>query len=279
MNDLKQIAKEIRSVIRSYSESHHLTFKEEAHEYNMDGMPKDALSVSGILELFSHPFIAENTGSFKKLNGNKELEDLLLEEWKLNGKIAAETGSRTHWGLEKYVVDRYKLGSEVRKPIFDCDKEQTNISNAKIKAGIKFVKKMEDRGCVAMDTETVMAGFGYFGQCDNFFLHKNRETGKLCIISTDWKTSKAEGFSKQWYHKQMKEPFTDLVDNNLSHYSIQIPLYSRLLKFMLKDSKFEDVGFCGGIIVRLDESGEYEEYRIDNKLFNKVMNMNIKEYL
>jgi len=277
--DLKQTAQEIREVIKQYQEKHHLTFEEENHKYTMDGMPDNALSVSGVLGKFYEKFVAENTWAFKKLKGNKELEDLLLEEWRIKGELAAETGSLTHFLSEEYSLELFGLDKEVRKPMFDCDAEQTGIAERKFESAKKFLHLMKDRGAVIMNTEIVSGSteLQYFGQGDTYFLMENK-AGEAGIIITDYKTNRRPNFEPQNYTKPMKAPFEYLPSTALGHYYIQLPLYGQLLKYMLKGSKFEKIPIFGGVVVLLEEDG-FEEFKIPGKVFDQVMNLNVKDYL
>ena len=58
--------------------------------------------------------------------------------------------------LEHELIKMYGAYKEVRKPIFECDEEQTISGDAMIKAGIEFIDLMHKRGAVLLDTEVIM---------------------------------------------------------------------------------------------------------------------------
>ena len=282
MNDLKQIAKEIREVIADYQLRHNLTFSEEGHIYSMGDAPEDMPSVSTVLENFYIPFDASSTGSFKKCGGDKGKEDELLAGWQYISDIASSTGSRTHFYSEKYSLAFSGIDKEVRKPIYECDEEQIEISNHKIEAAKKYVHLMNDRGAVMLDSEIILGNLTleYYGQPDNVWLMKNKK-GEVGIVITDWKTNSNEEklITPFWYTKKMLSPFEYLDDLPINHYNIQLPLYGKLLKSMLKGSKFENINIFGGVIVLLREDETFGEYKIPSRIWNQTMNLDMKDYL
>jgi hypothetical protein len=48
---------------------------------------------------------------------------------------------------------------------------------------------------------------------------------------------------------------------------------------MLKGSKYENIPFYGCVIVHLMEEQEFTEYRVDRKVIDTILNMDIKERL
>ncbi len=48
---------------------------------------------------------------------------------------------------------------------------------------------------------------------------------------------------------------------------------------MLKDTKFQDIPLLGCIIVHLTEEQEFIEYRVEKKVIDTIMNMDIKQCL
>jgi len=103
--------------------------------------------------------------------------------------------------------------------------------------------------------------------------------GELGFIVTDWKTNKPKNFEVQWFTNMMYEPFEYLHNTALGHYNLQLPLYTKLFLNMLRGSKYEDIKFLGGIIVLLKDDATYEEYRIPKKVSQKILEMDIKQYM
>lgn len=284
MNQLKEIALEIKEVISQKQKAIDLSFVEDTHTYYIRGLDgkitSELPSVSTVLKSFYHPFVPENTRAFQDCLGDKTKEKILLKEWADKGDYASNMGSRVHYILEQELVQQYGNYKSVRKPIFECDQMQIETGDAMIKAGKEFINLMHQRGAVLIDTEIVLgsAELGYTGQPDKMWLMmgKNKRPG---IVVTDWKTNMPKNFEVHSYTKIMKLPFEHLWDTALSHYYIQLPLYAKLLLKMLEGSKFENIDFLGGVVVLLRKEEFFEEHRIPQEIIDKVMKMNVRKYL
>lgn len=280
--DLNIIAKEIREILETKRQLLSLTFEEEGHIYTIkdrDGnIRTDFPSVSPIVDIFYEHFDSESK-SFQMCNGDVKRQEKLLLEWKKEGDRANSMGSMVHYNLEKYAMDLYDNYKEVREPIFECDKISIIKANRMIIAGQKFIQTMHQRGAVLLDTETVLGSntLEYTGQPDKIWLIENE--GVLGLIIGDWKTNKKKNFEVHSYTNKMYEPFEDLDNNALGHYSVQLPLYGKLLLDMLKGTKYENIKIFGYIIVRLKDDETYEEYRISKKIYTTIHDMDINEYL
>lgn len=278
-NKLKEISLGIKLIIEEKQKSLGLSFTEENHEYTMNdlvsGKPrKDYPSVSKIIKRFYKPFDSEGR-SFRKANGDIEIQKKLLKEWSDAGFYSTNLGSRTHYLLEEYLVNLYGGYKTIRKPIFECDEYQNYSSDKMIEGGIKFIDLMHGRGAVLLDTEMVLGcnELGYTGQPDKVWLME--KNGVIGLILTDWKSNKPKNFEVHSYTDAMLYPFNDLPNTALSHYHIQLPLYMRLLLKMLKNSIYSDIQFFGGIIVLLKDDATFQEFRIPNKIINKVFDLKI----
>ena len=284
--DLKKISLEIRDIFSEYQKKHSLSFLEDTHTYfikNEKGdITSDMPSVSSVLKAFYNHFDSASTRSFKNCGGDIELERTLLTEWGYKASYATNMGSRVHYILEKELVGQYGAYKEVRQPIFECDDEQIATGDAMITAGKNFIELMHQRGAVLLDTEMVLGsiGLGYFGQPDKVWLILDKQ-GNIGIVITDWKTNKKENMSdeiKPWT-KNLLHPFSSLIDNALSHYKLQLPLYAKLLLHMLKDTKYSDIKFLGSVIVHLTSEATFTEYRVTNDIVNTIMDMDVKKFL
>ena len=151
MEDLKTISQEIREIIDKKQKELELSFTEAEHIYFMkgrDGIVRNNFpSVSKLLKHFYEPFPAEDI-AYKKAKGDRVEMERLLDEWSAAGSYATNMGSRAHFILEKKTIELYGDYKEVRKPIFECDIEQELRSNSMISAGEKFLKLMDERGCL-----------------------------------------------------------------------------------------------------------------------------------
>lgn len=282
--NLIKVAQEIREIVANKQKELELTFIEESHKYFMkdtDGKVKsDFPSVSKVLKSFYEEFDSEGI-SYYKSGGNPDEQERLLKEWADAGTRAANMGSRVHYILEKKSLDIFKLDKEVRQPVFECDLEQIQRSDSMVKAGEKFLRVMKERNAVLIDTEMVLGSpeLSFVGQPDKMWLMENKEKNGMIIVISDYKTNKPKNFLSTRYTKKMKSPFEFLDDTALSHYYIQLPLYGKLFKDMLKGSKYEDLKFAGGVVVLLKDDSDFVEYKIPQDVISTVMSMNVKEYL
>lgn len=275
-DDLNKIAKEIRDVISDRQKELELSFVEDTHTYYMkdlNGVVRSNYpSVSTVIKQFYTEF-PELNKSWQMCNGDLIEQDELLKQWRATADYANNKGSRVHYLLETDLLDMYGSYKEVRKPIFECDEQQTADGNAMIDAGHDFIRTMHRRGWVLLDTEMVLGSpeLGYTGQPDKVWIRLI--DGVLGFLISDWKTNKPKNFEVHAYTEPMLEPFEDYMDTALSHYMIQLPLYGRLILDMLKGTKFKDIKFFGCTIVHLTSGGDYKEYDVENKFINRVLTM------
>jgi len=282
--NLKKIAKEIREIISLKQEELGLQFFEEEHKYLMKdkkGKVKDDFpSVSKVLKCFYEEFPTEQA-AYNKAGGNPEEQERLIKEWADAGSYATNMGSRVHYILEQKSVEMFGSYKEVREPIFECDVLQIQKGDSMVNAGIDYLKLMEKRGAVLIDTEMVLGHpeLGYVGQPDKMWLMKNKENNGYGLVISDWKTNKPKNFLKTRYTKKMKTPFHFVDDYALGHYYVQLPLYCKLLIKMLEGSKYEGIDLLGGVVVLLKDDSEYVEYKIPQEVITTVMDMDVKKYL
>jgi hypothetical protein len=281
--EIEKIAEEIREILNKKREELQLTFEEEEHKYTMvdlDGnLRTDFPSVSKVMKLFYDEFPSEEK-AYEMSGGDPDKTERLLNEWAEKGRKSTNMGSRVHYFLEEHVLKEFNISKEVRQPIFDCDAQQIIVSDTMIIAGKEYIKLLQDRGCVLLDTEIVLGHpeLGYTGQPDKVWLVVSTK-GEIGILITDWKTNQEKNFLTQRYTKPMKYPFVYLPNNALGHYKTQLPLYGKLILKMLEGSKYENVKLLGCIIVRLTEDRKYVEYRVDKSTIDLILNMDIKSNL
>jgi len=286
MIDLKITSEEIRDIIYQRQKELSLSFTEDTHTYfmrDLDGEIKSNFpSVSTVIKAFYNFFDASSTKDFKNCNGDLELERQLLLNWKKTAEYSTNKGSFVHYELEKELVRQYGSYKEIRMPIFNCDEQQNIDGGQMILAGKDFLKLMHDRGAVLLDTEIVLGSpeLGLVGQPDKVWIMIDKN-GNLGIVVTDWKSNKEKNMSeevKPWT-LPLLSPFEFLNDNALGHYKIQLPLYAKILLKMLEGSRYENIKFFGCVIVHLKDDGTFKEYRVDKKITDIVINMDIKKIL
>lgn len=275
---LDEIAKEIRDIISRRQQELNLTFEEDEHIYHMVGR-NDFPSVSKVLKKFYKEFPAEEI-SYKKANGDYDLQQQYLKEWSEAGTYSTNIGSRVHYYLEKELVDRYGNYKEVRQPIFECDLVQIMKGDAMISAGKKYLDLLHERECELLDTEMILGhpDLGYTGAPDKIWLVENRDKTGFGLMVTDWKTNRPKNFKKTEWTEPMYEPFSDYPNTALGHYYLQLPLYGKLLIKMLEGTKYEKLKLYGCIIVHLTDDGNFQEFRVPNDVISKVLDIDIQKY-
>lgn len=282
--ELKKIAEEIREIIEERKKELNLSFIEDTHTYFMrdhNGVTrKDWPSVSKVLKLFYEPFPAEDI-AYRKAKGDRVEMQRLLDEWSAAGSYATNMGSRVHYVLEKRLIETNGDYKDVREPIFEIDLSQEIKSNSMIKAGEKFLKLMEERDAVLLDTEMVLGhpDLGYTGQPDKCWLVMNKEKTGFGLVITDWKTNKPKNFEVTQWTGLMKKPFGKIHDNSLGHYYLQLPFYAKLLLKMLEGTKYENLKLMGCIVVLVKDNSDFEEFRVPKHVIDTIMNMDMSEYL
>jgi hypothetical protein len=282
--ELKEIALELREILENKRQELELTFIEDTHTYFMkdvDGLVKNNFpSVSKVLKKF-YPEFPTDEAAERKSKGNPVIKQSLIEEWAAAGDYSTNMGSRVHFFLEKNLIESSGNYKEVRQPIFDCDITQIIKGDSMITAGSKFLKLMNERDVVLLDTEIVLGHpeLGYTGQPDKVWLVINKKKDGFGLLITDWKTNKPKNFESNNFTKPMFKPFQNLPNTALGHYYVQLPLYGKLILKMLEGTKYENMKLYGCIVVLLQEDSEFKEFRVPQDVVDTVMNMNVKDYL
>lgn len=279
MKDLKEIALEIRTIISEKQEKLGLTFEEEKHLYTMNGR-SDWPSVSKVLKKFYKAFPTEEA-AYNKAGGDPYKQQALIEEWEAAGLYSTNLGSRVHYELEKFLIEKNGGYKEIRTPIFECDLTQLMKSDAMIMAGKRYLELMEKRNVVLLDTEMVLGDpeLGYTGQPDKVWLTYNKKGDGFGLLITDYKTNKPKNFKETSYTERMFKPFNKYPNIALGHYYLQLPFYGKLLLKMLEGTEYEDIKLYGCIISHLKEDTFFDEYRVPQDVIDLILEMDMKEYL
>jgi hypothetical protein len=282
--NLNKIASEIRDIISEKQKELELSFIEDTHTYFMrdieGNLQSDWPSVSKVLKKF-YPEFPTDEAAEKKSKGDPVIKQQLIEEWAAAGDYSTNMGSRVHYILEQESHKIFKIDKVVRKPEFNCDFTQILKGDSMVSAGKKFLKLMENRNVVLLDTEMTLGSqiFGYVGTPDKIWLVINKKGDEFGLLITDYKTNKPKNFVANNFTKPMFRPFEKYPNTALGHYYVQLPLYGKLLLHMLKGTKYENIRLYGCIVVLLREDSEYEEYRVPQDVIDTVLNMDMKNYL
>ena len=264
-----------RTIIREYinDKFKDIEFLEEGHQYYINGV--EYTPVSNVISEYENDTDWDSVAKNYATKNNRTVEDV-KREWELKNLKSTIAGTRTHKFGESYT----NLVSG--RPDLICGEnlpQYIKKYNALVSTYPKedAVKKFYDEH--RFDLIPVGAEFRLSskyipdsrhicGTCDILFWQEdvlNPENSGYVI--GDWKTNKSlENDFNRKFNKTMKKPFGDLVDEPLSHYTLQFNLYQRMLESV-------GVDIIGRKLIWLLDSGDYKIYEIpklDDKLIDEV---------
>ena len=88
----------------TFEQDNRITFIEESHRYNVEGIG-DMTPVSSVIEKFFKPFDAEYW-SRRKCYGDEIAAAKLREEWRAKGAFASQAGTFLHKQIENYIKEK-----------------------------------------------------------------------------------------------------------------------------------------------------------------------------
>ena len=239
-----------------------IVFDEPSHTYKVKG--KGLTPVSNFIKGFVKPFnakdIAPGTARKEGISVKK-----VLQNWDNIRIEACNNGTMVHDSLERYIIDRYKIFSNLKFDSVNQHLKNNEEPSNKEKAGIKFLNN-KPIWYVPISTELRMycTDIGIAGTADMIFLDTRDNT--LCI--GDWKTNK--DLFKNYKNQKLLGIFNDLNDMPYSKYVIQLSMYKILL---------EKTGYkvSRHFLVWLRKDGNYELFdtpdvtdRLNKYLLNKT---------
>ena len=182
------------------------------HKYTYKGKPMT--SVTKFLKNFHKPF-EEDYWSKTKAEEAGVPQEWILQEWKKKSDRANEIGTATHNYIENYFKKIYQA--------LPTDLDVIDRINKFNKIFATHLYKLEP---IKFELRIFSKKYPIAGTIDSIFLYNN----KLFII--DYKTNgdfRHDEHPKGRYNKLL-EPFEYLYQNHLNEYSIQVGLYSVILK-------------------------------------------------
>lgn len=210
------------SIINRHPRDARIAFEEIAHLYTIDQTRTDFTSTTTFIKKFFDEFNADvvinkmiRFGAFKKKYGDKTPEQL-KQEWKENGRIASQRGSRLH----KYIEDFYNGVETGADEVADLDIEISYFYN--FLQNVSYGKLIPYRTeWYIFDEEKKIAG-----SIDMVFQVDPRAPHKVAIY--DWKCSK-EIKTTNSYEKG-RAPLSHLANCNFNHYSLQLNVYKYIIE-------------------------------------------------
>jgi hypothetical protein len=265
--DLPEIKKIRKKILDNYSNK--LQFIEETHQYFLDGV--EYTCVSDIIKRWeNNDREAMLEGCAKKAQWKKDYKyygmskDEIRELWDKNAKEACDFGTLVHgfgesmfyWiiGEDDKILPEYKEQFAGDEPV---------AKNKHEEAVIQFWKDIPDCFVPVLAETKVFnqEGTPYAGTFDIlFYYYKGKNDPKNGLVVFDYKTNK--DLSNDYCRdtgKMMKAPFDDLVEESLSHYQLQLSLYSiPIEKLGLK--------VIGRRIIWLLPDGSYEKIKMKDEV-------------
>ena len=260
--DLPEIKKIRKLILDSYSNK--LQFVEETHQYFLDGV--EYTCVSDIIKRWENNDREKMLeGCAKKAQWKKDYKyygmtkEEISELWEKAAKEACDFGTLVHgfgesmfyWmiGEDEKILPEYKEQFKGDEPI---------AKNKHEEAVIQFWNDIPDNFVPVLAETKVFnqEGTPYAGTFDILFYYykgKNDPRNGLLVFDYKTNTSLTSDYCRDT-GKMMLEPFNDLVEESLSHYQIQLGLYSiPLQKLGLK--------VIGRRIIWLQDDGSYEKIK------------------
>ena len=270
MEDVKNICENTRKLL--CEKFGNIQFVEEGHEYFIE--KEKYTPVSTVISEYEQPFDEDRVAENYARKNNRTKEDV-LKEWKFKNLKSTIGGSRVHEFGESYtnMVAGFpeKICESNRKQYVDCRGEMVLVPTYSKEFSVKkFYDEKSD--CLIPVGAEFKLSTRYMGDkvrkicgtCDLLFYEEDPLFGEGQFVLADWKTNAS--LKNDFKRKNgicMKFPFDNMIDDALSHYTLQFNLYRKML---------ESVGVKIGDmrLIWLKEDGDYEIIKI-GKLSDSIL--------
>lgn len=206
------------STLNSHPRDANITFKEENHEYTIQGMNRKPTSVTTLIHRYFPEFDADTV--IKKMMASSrwpqskyygQTAEAIKQSWDLSGKKAADQGTLMHKSIEDFLNLEPVENSETKE--FSMFMSFWN----------DFLTKYPTLKPYRTEWLIYDEDIGVAGSIDCVLSDNN---GNLVIL--DWKRSK-EIKTENRYEKG-KGVFCNYDNCNYSHYSLQLNFYRHILE-------------------------------------------------
>ena len=272
MEDVKNICENTRKLLEE--KFGNIQFIEEGHEYFIE--KEKYTPVSTIISEYEQPFDEDRIAENYARKNNRTKEDV-LKEWKFKNLKSTIGGSRVHEFGESYtnMVAGFpeKICESNRKQYVDCMGEMVLVPTYSKEFSVKKFYDEKSDYLIPVGAEFKLST-RYMGDkvrkicgtCDLLFYEEDQLFGEGQFVLADWKTNVS--LKNDFKRKNgicMKFPFDNMIDDALSHYTLQFNLYRRML---------ESVGVKIGDmrLIWLKEDGDYEIIKI-GKLSDSILDI------
>ena len=262
MENIKNICENTRQLLEE--KFGNIQFIEEGHEYFIEN--EKYTPVSTVISEYEQPFDEDKVAENYARKNHRTKADV-LKEWKFKNLKSTIGGSRVHEFGESYtnMVAGFpeKICEANRKQYVDCRGEMMLIPTFPKESAVKKFYDEKNGYLIPVGAEFKLST-RYMGDrvrkicgtCDLLFYEEDPLFGEGQFVLADWKTNAS--LTNDYKRKNgicMKFPFDNMIDDALSHYTLQFNLYRRML---------ESVGIKIGDmrLIWLKEDGDYEIIKI-----------------
>jgi hypothetical protein len=190
-------------------------FDEKSHTYTYQG--SKFTSVTGEIGKFSQKFDSDYW-SKRKAKEREITQDEILKEWKDKADVACLLGSQVHFMIESFLN-----GVDAPKPL-----EDEALNNKSIERFNKwyqlYLTKLIKMTPIAQELRVFSPKLKIAGTIDALFYWKDS------LIVGDWKTNGDWSDDLSKGYQKLYDPFSDLWDNTLNKYSLQLSFYRLILE-------------------------------------------------
>lgn len=237
-----QIVADVRKKILKEFED--LEFFEEGHVYMLHGQ-KIELSVSGVGHRFIREPFNEQLQAVRYAQKNGKTAAYWIQQWKQNSFRATTLGTKTHEYGESLGYLRAGHPELIRESVKAQYMEEYGYLapiHPKEEAVQKFMNELPGSMHLVLNETKVYSGKNP-DQCRNlkelicgtfdmlYYYDGDGDLSKAGFVILDYKTN-ASLYSdyNQRFNKTLLPPFTNLIEQDLSLYTIQLSLYSLMLE-------------------------------------------------
>lgn len=242
-----------------------LEFYEEGHKYLLHGQ-KITLSVSGVGHRFIREPFNEKLQAARYAQKHGKTAEYWIKQWKCNSFRATTLGTKTHaYGesLGNLKVGHPELICPMIRPQYNETYNYLAPIHPKEEDVLKFMDELPDSYHLVLNETKVYSGKNpdasknlkelICGTFDMLYYYDGAgNPSKAGFVILDYKTN-ASLYSEynRKFRKTLLPPFSNLIEEDLSLYTIQLSLYALML---------EDIGVpvIDRKIVWLNNDGDYE---------------------
>lgn len=270
MEDVKFICENTRKLLEE--KFGNIQFVEEGHEYFIE--KEKYTPVSTIISEYEQPFDEDKVAENYARKNHRTKEDV-LKEWKFKNLKSTIGGSRVHEFGESYTNMVAGMPEKIcdsnKRQYVDCRGEMMLIPTYSKEFSVKKFYDEKSGYLIPVGAEFKLSTRHMgdrvrkiCGTCDLLFYEEDALFGGGQFVLADWKTNAS--LTNDYKRKNnicMKFPFDNMIDDALSHYTLQFNLYRRML---------ESVGVKIGDmrLIWLKEDGDYEIIKI-GKLSDSIL--------